>query len=254
MLERLELPLPRIEEQLRISAILDIAEGICNKRRHSLALADGLPRAVFLEMFGDPVTNPQGLSVSPLAETASFISGGTPSKSVPGYWGGTFPWVSPKDMKKTVISDSQDRIAELVFEESSLKKIPEGTILIVVRGMILAHTVPLGITAREVAINQDIKAIRFNEAVDPVFGLWCLKVQHKYLLSKVDTAAHGTKRLDMTRLGDVPMLLPKKARQEEFMRISEALSVYLLHASQEFEESKGLFSALSHRAFTGELL
>ena len=103
-------------------------------------------------------------------------------------------------MKQTVISDAQDRISEAVFEETSLKRIPVHTILIVVRGMILAHTVPLAITEREVAINQDIKGIIFIREVDPMFGLWCLRVQHKHLLSKVDTAAHGTKRLDMRRL------------------------------------------------------
>ena len=50
--------------------------------------------------------------------------------------------------------------------------------------MILAHTVPMALTGREVAINQDMKAIRFDDAIDPVFGFWCLKVQHNQILGR----------------------------------------------------------------------
>lgn len=59
-------PLPPLEEQRRIAAILDQAEELRAQRRAAIALLDQLPQAIFLEMFGDPVSNPKGWRVSPL--------------------------------------------------------------------------------------------------------------------------------------------------------------------------------------------
>jgi type I restriction enzyme S subunit len=55
-----EIPLPPLEEQKRIVTILDKADAIRQKRQQAIALADDFLRSVFLDMFGDPVTNPKG--------------------------------------------------------------------------------------------------------------------------------------------------------------------------------------------------
>lgn len=62
--EELEIPLPPLVEQKRIAAILDKADAIRRKRQQAIQLADDFLRAVFLEMFGDPVTNPKGWEVA----------------------------------------------------------------------------------------------------------------------------------------------------------------------------------------------
>ncbi|MBF3235859.1 restriction endonuclease subunit S [Aeromonas veronii] len=64
--KELEIPLPPLEEQKRIAAILDKADAIRQKRQQAIALADDFLRSVFLDMFGDPVTNPKGWDVKPL--------------------------------------------------------------------------------------------------------------------------------------------------------------------------------------------
>lgn len=66
--KRLKIPLPPLEEQKRIAAILDKADAIRRKRQKAIALTDTLLKSVFLDMFGDPVTNPKGWEVSPLIE------------------------------------------------------------------------------------------------------------------------------------------------------------------------------------------
>ena len=59
----IEIPLPPLEEQKRIAAILDKADAVRRKRQQAIELADQFLRSVFLDMFGDPVTNPKGVGV-----------------------------------------------------------------------------------------------------------------------------------------------------------------------------------------------
>lgn len=70
-----EIPLPPLDEQKRIAAILDKADAIRQKRKQAIDLADEFLRSVFLDMFGDPVTNPKGLSEAKLTEFADVITG-----------------------------------------------------------------------------------------------------------------------------------------------------------------------------------
>jgi type I restriction enzyme S subunit len=216
-------------------------------------LSDGLIRSTFLDWFGDPVQNPQSLPQKQLSECARFISGATPSKQKPQYWDGIFPWVSPKDMKVDLIFDAEDHVSDLAFAETNLKRVPANMPLIVVRGMILVHTVPVALTKREVAINQDMKAVNFDEEIDPVFGFWCLKSLQEKILSEVDTAAHGTKRIDMSRLGALPIHIPGDNMQREFVDFVEKHNATRQRLVASLRNSQDLFASLAHRAFRGEL-
>ena len=72
-LKEFEIPLPPLAEQQRISTILDKADAIRRKRQQAIQLADDFLRAVFLDMFGDPVTNPKGWEVRPIDELCTDI-------------------------------------------------------------------------------------------------------------------------------------------------------------------------------------
>ncbi|MBF0152237.1 MAG: restriction endonuclease subunit S [Magnetococcales bacterium] len=241
------------DEQKRIAAILDKADAIRRKRRQALALADQFLRSVFLEMFGDPMTNPKGWRKEPLSKMVRFVSGGTPSKDRADFWDGTFPWVSPKDMKSIEINDAEDHVSDAAFSETSLKVIPEGAILIVVRGMIIAHTVPVAITTNQVAINQDMKALIVKNSLIPEFSLYCLRVQHSHLLSRISTAAHGTKRFDMQDLHSIGMLVPDHGLQDQFRKIVLKFRFHQHKSGDSVAGLNDLFGSLTQRAFRGEL-
>ena len=100
----------------------------------------------------------------------SWRSGGTPSKANLAWWrGGTIPWVSPKDMKVDVIVDSQDKITLKAIADNEAELMPLGSLLIVTRSGILAHSTPAAINKVEAAINQDIKALIPVSGVDAGF-------------------------------------------------------------------------------------
>ncbi|QLQ24239.1 MAG: restriction endonuclease subunit S [Dechloromonas sp.] len=104
-----------------------------------------------------------------LGAVCQFRGGGTPSKAVEQYWRGSIPWVSPKDMKFDVVSDSIDHISQEAIDGSATALIPKNSLLMVVRSGILARTVPMAITGCDLAINQDLKALCPSAAVDARF-------------------------------------------------------------------------------------
>ncbi|APH73424.1 restriction endonuclease subunit S [Aquibium oceanicum] len=251
-LDRVAIPLPPLDEQKRIAAILDKADQLRQKRRQAIALLDSLTQSIFLEMFGDPVSNPKEWAKEKLADVADFLSGGTPSKSSPSFWVGQIPWVSPKDMKTVIIRNAIDHISETAVRQSAVKLAPANAVLIVVRGMILAHSVPVGILAREAAFNQDIKSIVFHEGIDPRFGLWNLLSQRSAILQEVSTAAHGTKRLDMDALSKIPVLCPPIDLQKVFTNHHDKILRSLAISNEALFESEGLFRSLQHTLFSRE--
>jgi type I restriction enzyme S subunit len=244
---------PPVAEQHRIAAILDEADALRAKRRAALAQLDSLAPAIFLDMFGHPVANPKRTAREHLGKLVSIQSGGTPAKERAEYWGAGLPWVSPKDMKVHRITHSIDHVTHRAVTEGGLKRVLAGSILIVVRGMILAHSVPMAIAEREVTINQDMKALRFAASIVPEFGFWCLRAQERDILGDIETASHGTKRLDTDRLAARPILIPERAQQEAFARVITEWESARADMRRHLSAADALFASLQHQAFRGEL-
>lgn len=123
-LANLEIPIPPLEEQRRIAAILDQADALCRKRREAVEVLGKLPQAVYDDTFGDPIRNPRQWPTKSLTELCHCYSGGTPSKSNDTYWRGSLPWFSAKDLKEDDLFDSIDHINPEVTRTSSLSVCP----------------------------------------------------------------------------------------------------------------------------------
>lgn len=249
----LGLPLPPLSQQLRIAAILDKVEEVRAKRRTAMLSLSGLTQAIFLEMFGDPITNRRKWKTKPLTDVCRGYSGGTPSRSNETLWQGNTPWFSPKDMKHSDLFDSQEHVSDTVSDETNIRLLPMGTVVIVVRGMILARSFPVAVLRTEGFINQDMKALLPCEAIEPQFLASCLRCEAAFVLQQVSEAGHGTKRLDAEGLSRVPIILPPIELQQEF--ITRVLAAQRLKASCEASQLAlaRLFESIQHRAFAGEL-
>ncbi len=103
---------------------------------------------------------PRHWNVWKLKYAVTFSGGGTPSKSEASYWQGTIPWVSPKDITGPRITDATDHINEDAVTASATSIVKQGALLMVVRSGILRRTIPVAINAVDVALNQDMKALR----------------------------------------------------------------------------------------------
>ena len=144
---------------------------------------------------------------STLGEVADFVSGGTPAKSHVEYWGGSIPWVSAKDMKRFKLDDTEDHVTEAGVENGT-KLVPEGTVLLLTRGMTLMNDVPICVAQRPMTFNQDVKALRPKPGTVPEYLPYLLLGNKQRLLLQVDLAGHGTGRLNSDELKTLDILLP----------------------------------------------
>jgi type I restriction enzyme, S subunit len=246
----LQIPLPPLDEQLRIVTLLDRAAAIRRRADAARAKARAIIPALFLDTFGDPATNPKGWATARIGEVVKIAGGGTPSKANPDFWNGTIPWVSPKDMKPPTISDSEDKITTAAMTSSPVKLIPPGNVLIVVRGMILAHTVPIRTNSIAVTLNQDMKALIPNERLNAVFLRWALGSLHSYLLSKVRESAHGTKKLETEVLTSYPILVPPLHLQSAFSEQAQRLETLARHLDAAAAKAEAMAAGLSAEVFS----
>lgn len=148
-----------------------------------------------------------------LGEVTSWLSGGTPSKVEPAFWGGSIPWISASSMKTSRLADSAERITQAGLENGS-RLVQANTILLLVRGSELHKRVPIGITTQPVAFNQDVKALIPHKGVDAQFLFYWLLSQRDSLLQKVEDTGIGAGKLDTKVVMSLPILLPNPAEQK----------------------------------------
>jgi type I restriction enzyme, S subunit len=184
------------------------------------------------------------------------MSGGlTPRTSEPRYWGGYIPWVSPKDMKSERLSSSIDTLTEDALNETTLRLYPSGKVLIVVRGMILAHTFPVAINEVPMTVNQDMKVL--ETTMNPKYLAVLLRGIQSLVLSIVEESAHGTKVLRTDLLKDIVLPVPPRMEQDEIVsevaRISTRIDKMVSTVTVAITKLQEYRSALITNAVTGKI-
>lgn len=252
VVKRAPLPLPTPKEQSRIVELLDETDRLRRLRRKADTKAVRILPSLFLKMFGDPATNQMGWPTDRLDALFGVSGGGTPSKTVTEYWQGDIPWVSPKDMKADVIMDTEDHITVEAIANSATKLVDRGSILIVYRSGILAHTFPVAIAGRELTLNQDLKALsRKGEVINQFIYGWLVAGQ-SLALSCVKKGA-TVHNIDGARFLSLLVPMPPLSLQERFARHLDQILEIKVERSQAAERIERLFSLLLQRAFSGQL-
>lgn len=129
-LESLAIPLPPLPEQRRIAAILDQADALRAKRREALAQLDGLTQSIFIELFGDPVSNPRRWRQCAVGQVTKCI---VPGRDKPKSFTGATPWVTTEDLIHLgYSSDSRKRLGLSgdEIEEVNARVIPKNSVII----------------------------------------------------------------------------------------------------------------------------
>ena len=247
-ISNIEIKLPDSTIQEKVVSQLDLLESNITKHKTILEKLDLLIKSRFIEMFGDPITNPKHWNTKAITELCeNIMGGGTPSKSKPEYFEGTIPWVSPKDMKSLFILDSQDHITEDAVNNSSAKKIKSDSILMVIRSGILKHTLPVAMNKVEVTINQDMKAFIPSSEINPYYLLFYFKGIERDVLSGV--RAVTADNIDFNQFKKRHVILPPKQMQDDFASFVQQIDKSKFAVQKSLEKAETLYKSLMQEYF-----
>ncbi len=243
-----EFNLVPVDYQEEIVATLGKIEAIVAARQRQLQKLDELVKARFIELFGDPLGNDKGWQKALIAEVCNAIfGGGTPSKSHPEYFAGSIPWVSPKDMKSSVINDSIDHITEEAIAHSTTNLVPANSVLMVIRSGILKHTLPVAVNSLPVTINQDMKAFVPNETVKTAFLLYFFKAIENDVLAGVRGVTADN--IDFKAFQKRTIIVPPLALQEQFVAFVTQADKSKVAVQKALDEAQLLFDSLMQKYF-----
>ena len=246
----LQTPLPPIEEQRRIAAILDAADALRAKRRQAFAKLDTLTQAIFIDIFGDPLRTSRD-NLTTMGQLVEFVGGGTPSKSEARFFTGEICWATSKDMKSDVLLDTQDHITQEAITKSSTKLVQPGSVLVVVKSKILARTLPVAIAGVPTCFGQDLKALVPGPNSNSAFVAGALRASAPWLLSR--TRGVNTEGLTLDELRRTPVAVASESALTKFGQIAASIADERAAQDQAAESSDTFFASLQQRAFRGEL-
>uniref|UniRef100_UPI0025EC0B71 restriction endonuclease subunit S n=1 Tax=Thiohalocapsa sp. TaxID=2497641 RepID=UPI0025EC0B71 len=254
--KKLEIPAPALPGQKRIAAILDAADNLRAKRRESLAQLDTLLQSTFLEMFGDPVTNPMGWEEEAFGQlgASSFRNGLSPSSrgtvegavlTLSAITGGGFDFTARKE-------------ARFDKDPSLLQRVSTNTFLIC-RGN--GNKKLVGTAAfpdrddESVCFPDTMIGVTINsERLTPPYlqSIWRSDRVRNQIESGVRTT-NGTYKLNQKLLGSIVFPVPPASLQHRFATIVESIERQKARLRTHLAELDTLFASLQSRAFNGEL-
>jgi len=247
----LTIPLPPLAEQKRIAAILDKADAIRRKRQATIKLADDFLRATFLDMFGDPVTNPKGWETIPLKELGDVKTGNTPSRKRTEFYGNDIEWIKSDNINTPdhFLTKSEEGLTK-EGEEVGRKVAPYSTLVTCIAGSFdcIGNA---ALSDRKVAFNQQINAITPKKDTDPFF-LYCLILNAKKLIQNASTNSMKG-MVSKGKFQEILLIKPALPLQQKFGSFFQSHIKKVNNIQMSERLSYDLFSSLTQRAFRGEL-
>ena len=265
-------PLPPLDEQ---RAIVDALESHTNKIDQAINLASNFlagidaQRNQIIKSGVDGELTAQWRSLRKLLREnwelrtlgvlGAWGGGGTPSKSKPEFWEqGDIRWITPKDMKAPVITDSQMRITQLGSKNSSAHCYQGPAVLFVTRSGILRRLLPVALADGEFAVNQDLKVLHsFEGGINAQYV--ALFAQAYEATIRAECAKSGTtvESIDFDKLKGFPLSLPTIEEQEEIVRVIGESMTELERSGklcrQSLEKLIGVHESLVAAAFRGKI-
>ncbi|EGI8865127.1 TPA: restriction endonuclease subunit S [Escherichia coli] len=163
-----------------------------------------------------PFELPEGWEWVTFSHLGYFFGGKTPSKMKDEYWGGTIPWVTPKDMKTNLIVDSEDKVTPLALEDG-LTKVSPGSILFVARSGILRRIFPVAITSIECTVNQDIKVLSPFFSDISYYILLMMNGFERYIIENLTKTGTTVESLLFEDFISHPFMIPPFAEQNRIL-------------------------------------
>ena len=252
----LRVPLPPLEEQRHIAAILDQAETLRTQRRTALALLDSLTQSLFLDMFGDPVANPKGWQLEKLGKlTSKMGSGSTPSGGDAAYKTEGISLI-----RSLNVHDGNFKYKNLAYIDEvqaaklSNVQVAEGDVLLNITGASVARVCRAPADVLPARVNQHVMIVRPKAALNGVFlERMLLSETMKRALLQIGGAGATREAITKAQAEELLVPLPPLPLQQTFAtRIASIEALKATHR-RALAALDALFASLQQRAFTGAL-
>jgi type I restriction enzyme S subunit len=255
-IEPLKIPLPPLATQQKIAAILDAADAHRQKTKQLLAKYDALAQSIFLEMFGDPVTNPKGWEVKRLEKVCDKITDGTHHSPEPTTEGA--PYVTAKHVKPFKLSflSKPTYISwqnhEAIYKRCSPKK---GDVLYIKDGATTGIAC-INTFEEEISLLSSLALIQTNrQLLNPDFLCFWLNYENmKTQLLSIWMSGAAIQRYTLKKIKSFEIMIPPIEIQERFSLIINENEKIKSVMNKEIKESENLFNSLLQKAYNGELV
>lgn len=253
-----KVPIPPLSEQHKIVELLED-----HLSRLDAALADVKQAKVKAAQFKvaflrNVFSGDASWNSIPMKQLGKWGGGGTPSKANEKFWtDGTVPWLSPKDMGPLEITQTVDKITEEACLNSTVKKIPENSVVFVVRSGILERKLPIALTKVETTLNQDMKALTFSDKVNPKFGFYSMLSLEQDILRTCRKSGTTVASINTESLMNYEIKIPSLPVQAEILDYVDSQLTLIDNSVPQVESvlkvGNSLRRSLLQAAFTGQL-
>ena len=241
-----EIPVYPEDEQREIVGKIDFVDGLIADAEQEIRLMDDIVKSRFVEMFGDPKSNPNGFETRELRDSCTVITGNTPSRTVDEYYGDYIEWIKTDNI---VSGRTTPTIAAEFLSETGMRvgrTVDEGTILMACIAGSVASIGRVCITDRKVAFNQQINAI-VPDRYDVRFLYVLLQISKEYLVEEINMALKGI--LSKSKLEDKVFYIPPMELQKEFSIFAAQTDKSKLAVQKELEKLEILKKSLMQQYF-----
>ena len=249
-LKKLMVRVPPFTEQKRIAGILDAADALRAKRREALAQLDTLLQSTFLDIFGDPVTNPKGWMVTCVGDVTQMGTGSTPSRNHKNYFGGSIPWVKSTEVDWGTVTATSECLSSDGVRAARLKLYPKGSIVLALygQGTTRGKCAVLGIDA---TINQACCTLVPRDPNSTPYLFQFLKYSYHRLRGESRGGNQENLNMRIVRAFAVPV--PPLDVQQRYATIAESVEKQKTRQRSHLAELDTLFASLQSHAFRGDL-
>ncbi len=244
-LKNYEIPLPPLDEQRKIAAVLDKVSGLIAKRRQQLSKLDEMVKARFVEMFGDPVSNSLNLPLLSLPQLGEFGRGVSKHRprNAPELLGGKYPLIQTGEVANSglYIFSYENTYSELGFKQSKMWK--SGTLCIT----IAANIAKTAILTFDACFPDSVVGFVANERTNNIFIHYWFGFFQQILESQAPESAQ--KNINLKILSELKVIVPSIELQNQFSAFVERTEKIKTTISRSLEKLETLKKALMQEYF-----
>jgi len=251
---RFNINLPPLDQQKKIAAILDAADAYRQKTKALIEKYDELTQSLFLDMFGDPVTNPKGWEVKTLNNVCSKITDGTHHSPTPQESG--YPYVTAKHVKPFRLNflSKPSYVSKDAHTEIYKRCTPELGDVLYIKDGATTGIACVNTFDEPISMLSSLALLKPGNEVNNQY--LCYWLNHKGIKQKLISefmSGAAIKRFTLKKINSFKLMIPNIELQNQFAERVQAIEEQKAQAQASLAQAEDLFNSLLQRAFKGEL-